>query len=216
MRDTSRLKVVIGLSSVLLCLMTLTTSMAAGLQAPQQVIADISDTIQKKLQDKAFSQDFVQVTQFINGVIEPHTDFDKIAPLVLGKHWNTASATDQSRFKKEFQTLLVRAYSRAFIEYSDWTIQYQPFELAAGASKVIVKTKVVQRSIQPVELSYRMFLSHGEWKVYDIVIDGVSLVTNYRSSFSEDIQRRGSLSAVIDNLAKRNAEALTAKGSEAL
>ena len=148
------------------------------------------------------------MTRFVNGVIVPHSDFNKIAPLVLGKHWNTASAEEQRRFKAEFQTLLVRAYSRAFVEYSDWTIQYLPLEMAADAEKVMVKTKVLQRSLQPVEVNYRMFLVDGAWKVYDIVIDGVSLVTNYRSSFAEEIQRRGSLVAVIDNLAQRNAAKL--------
>lgn len=211
MRHKTRQNSVIGFILVALCLMPIAKTLATDLHPPQQLIQDISETLKQKLQDHAFNQDFVQVTQFVNAVIEPHTDFDKIAPLVLGKHWNTASTPEQARFKKEFQTLLVRAYSRAFVEYSDWNLQYFPLELAKGTSKVIVKTRVLQRSIQPVEVSYRMFLSNGEWKVYDIVIDGVSLVSNYRSSFSEDIQRRGSLGAVIDNLARRNAEALTAK-----
>jgi phospholipid transport system substrate-binding protein len=211
MRKRSSKTVIIGIFSVLLCSMPVSETLAEVLQVPQRVIADISETLQKKLQDKAFTQDFAQVTRFVNDVIEPHTDFDKIAPLVLGKHWKVATQTEQARFKKEFQTLLVRAYSRAFVEYSDWTIQYLPLELTKGASKVTVKTKVLQRSIQPVEVNYRMFLANGEWKVYDIVIDGVSLVTNYRSSFGEDIQRKGSLTTVIDDLASRNIEALSAR-----
>ncbi len=211
MPKKSRHNIVIGILSVLLCLMLVSKALAEVLQVPQQVIAEVSETLQKKLQDKSFTQDFAQVNRFVNSVIGPHTDFDKIAPLVLGKRWNTATQSEQERFKKEFQILLVRAYSRAFIEYNDWTIRYQPLELAKDASKTIVKTKVMQRSIEPVEVSYRMFLSKGEWKVYDIVIDGVSLITNYRSSFNEEIQRKGSLSAVIDDLIKRNAEALSGK-----
>ena len=201
-----------GLVVTLLSLVLVTQAYPENLQRPQQVIQDVSETLQKRLQDKAFTQDFAQVTRFVNGAIEPHTDFDKIAPLVLGKHWNTAAPAERERFKAEFQTLLVRAYSRAFVEYNDWTIQYLPLDMASNASKVVVKTKVLQRSLQPVEVNYRMFLSKGDWKVFDIIIDGVSLVTNYRSSFSEDIQRRGSLAAVIDHLARRNAEALTGKG----
>jgi phospholipid transport system substrate-binding protein len=150
--------------SVLLCLAPIANTYAGDLQPPQQLIQDISETLQKKLQDKAFTKDFAKVTQFVNGVIEPHTDFDKIAPLVLGKHWKTATQTEQARFKKEFQTLLVRAYSRAFVEYTDWTISYMPLEMTKDSTKVIVKTKVLQRNIQPVEVNYRMFLSNGEWK----------------------------------------------------
>jgi phospholipid transport system substrate-binding protein len=184
---------------------------ADDLKPPQKVIADVSENLQKKLQDKTFNQNFAHVTQYVNSVIGPHTDFDKIAPLVLGKHWGVATPTEQERFKIEFQNLLVRAYARAFVEYNDWTIQYLPLDMANNSTKVVVKTKVLQRNIQPVEVYYRMFQNNGEWKVYDIVIDGVSLVTNYRSTFSEDIQRKGSLTAVIDSLAKRNAEALISK-----
>lgn len=203
--------IVFSVISVILGLAPTTKALATGLQPPQQLIQEISDTLQKQLQDKSFTKDFTKVTEFVNGVIEPHTDFDTIAPLVLGKHWKTATQSEQSRFKKEFQTLLVRAYARAFVEYNDWSIHYLPLDLAKDSAKALVKTKVLQRSIEPVEVSYRMFLHNGEWKVYDIIIDGVSLVTNYRSTFSEEVQRRGSLAAVIQNLALRNAEALNRK-----
>ena len=154
-----------------------------------------------------------KVTEYVNGVIDPHADFDKISVLVLGKLWKTATNEEQERFKHEFQTLLVRTYSRAFVEFNNWSIRFLPIEMESGATKIIVKTEVTQPSQQPVEVSYRMLLSKGEWKVYDIMIDGVSLVTNYRSTFSEQIKTKGSLSAVIDDLAKRNVEALAPKKS---
>lgn len=193
--------------------MPATKAMADNLQPPQQVIQNVSTQLQQKLRDKSFTKNFAQVAQYVHNVIDPHTDFDKIAPLVLGKYWKTATSGEQERFKHEFQTLIVRTYSRAFVEYNDWSIRYMPVEMADEATKVIVKTEVLQPGRQPVDVNYRMFLSKGEWKVYDIMIDGVSLVTNYRSSFSEEIQKKGSLSAVIDALAKRNVEALAAKGS---
>jgi phospholipid transport system substrate-binding protein len=146
-------------------------------------------------------------------VIYPHADFDVIAPLVLGKHWKTAAPTDRERFKKEFRTLLVRSYSRAFVEYNNWTLRFQPIVVVGNGKKVVVKSEVLQPGLKPVQVNYRMFQGKGGWKVYDIIIEGVSLVTNYRSSFSEDIQKKGSLSALIDSLAKRNAEALNGKGS---
>jgi phospholipid transport system substrate-binding protein len=77
-----------------------------------------------------------------------------------------------------------------------------------GATKVVVKTEVLQPGIQPIAVNYRMYLANGDWKAYDIMIEGVSLVTNYRTTFSDEIQTNGSLNAVIDGLAKRNAEAL--------
>jgi len=204
----------LSLIGILLSLMSAAKSMAEDLQPPQQVIQSVSTQLQQKLQDKAFTQNFAQVTQFVNGVISLHTDFDKIAPLVLGKNWKTATAEEKERFKREFQTLLVRTYSRAFIEYHDWTIRFLPIEMSNDAAKTIVKTEVLQPGQQPVGVNYRMLLINGAWKVYDIMIDGVSLVTNYRTTFNEEIQSKGSLSAVIDGLAKRNTEALSAKGSE--
>lgn len=202
-----------GLVLLLAGLLTAEQGFAEDLQQPQQIIQGISDRIQRQLQDKSFIKDFARVTQFVNEVIEPHTDFNRIAALVLGKHWKSATSDEKERFKAEFRNLLVRTYSRAFVEYTDWTIRYLPLNLAEGTTKLIVKTEVLQPGLNPVDINYRMILSQGKWKVYDIMIEGVSLVTNYRSSFSEEIQRKGSLSALIDSLAKRNSEALSAKGS---
>jgi phospholipid transport system substrate-binding protein len=214
MRNLTKHYAILGLFTILLGLMPETKGVAGNLQPPEQVIQSVSEQLQKKLQDKSFTKDFAQVTQFVNEVIDPHTDFDKIAPLALGKHWKTATTAEQERFKHEFQTLLVRTYSRAFVVYNNWSIRFLPLEMSNEATKAIVKTNVLRPGgQQPIDVDYRMFLSRGEWKVYDIMIDGVSLVTNYRSTFNDEIQSKGSLSAVIDGLAKRNAEALAAKDS---
>ena len=205
--------IVLGLFAILLGLMSLTEVIADELSPPQKVIQGVSSQIQEKMRDKSFTQNFAQVTKYVNGVIDPHADFDKISVLVLGKLWKTASNEEQERFKQEFQILLVRTYSRAFVEFNNWSIRFLPIQMESGATKIIVKTEVTQPSQQPVEVNYRMLQSKGEWKVYDIMIDGVSLVTNYRSTFSEQIKTKGSLSAVIDDLAKRNVEALAPKKS---
>ncbi|MGZ8172298.1 MULTISPECIES: MlaC/ttg2D family ABC transporter substrate-binding protein [Methylobacter] len=214
MRNRTKQYAIVGLFfALLLGLITTTKVIAEDLQPPQQIIQSVSTQLQQKLKDKSFTRNFAQVTQFVNGVISLHTDFDRIAPLVLGKHWKTATPGEQERFKHEFQTLIVRTYSRAFVEYNDWTMRFMPLEMSNEATKVVVKTEVLQPGLQPVDVNYRMLLTKGEWKVYDIMIDGVSLVTNYRSTFNDEIQTKGSLSAVIDNLVKRNAEALSAKDS---
>ena len=204
---------VFGIFAVLLGFMSVTEVIAGELLPPQQVIHNVSTQLQERLKDKSFTKNFAQVNQFVNGVIDPHTDFGKIAPLVLGKHWKTATTLERQRFTHEFQTLLVRIYSRAFVEYHDWSIRFIPVETTNTDTKVIVKTEVLQPAQNPIEVNYRMYLSNGEWKVYDIMIDGVSLVINYRSTFDNEIQNKGSLSAVIDALAKRNVEMLAAKKS---
>ncbi len=202
-----------GFFAVLMAFISVTQVMAADLLPPQQAIENASAKLQQKMQDKSFIKDFSKVNQFVNEAILPSTDFDKISSLVLGKLWKTATPEERERFKHEFQTLLVRTYSRAFIEFKDWSIRYLPIEMEPGATKVVVKTEVIQPSLQPVAVDYRMLLSDGQWKAYDIMIEGVSLVTNYRTTFSTEVQNKGSLSAVIDGLQKRNSEALLAKNS---
>jgi len=202
-----------GFFAVLMALSPITGLMAADLSPPQQAIELASTKLQEKMQDKSFIKDFTKVTRFVNEAILPSTDFDKISALVLGKLWKDATTDERERFKKEFQTLLVRTYSRAFVEFKDWSIRYLPIEMEADATKVIVKTEVLQPGLQPVAVNYRMLLSNGAWKAYDIMIEGVSLVTNYRTTFTSEVQSKGSLSAVIDGLAKRNSEALAAKNS---
>lgn len=201
------------LFAFLISLLSFNAANAGDLLAPQQPIQEASIKLQQRLQDKAFIQNFAQVTQFVDQLIYPHTDFDKISELVLGKLWNSASSNEQTRFKQEFKTLLVRTYSRAFVEFKDWSVRFLPLEMEPGANKVVVKTEVLQPGLQPISVNYRMIQAGGNWKAYDIMIEGVSLVTNYRSTFNNEVKTKGSLSAVIDNLAKRNAEALAAKNS---
>ncbi len=202
-----------GLLAVLIGLMSITKVAVADLSPPQQAIQVASETLQLRMQDKSFTKDFSKITQFVNEVIYPHTDFDRISALVLGKLWKTATADERERFKHEFQTLLIRTYSRAFVEFKDWSVRFLPLEMETDATKVIVKTEILQPGIQPIGINYRMLLSQGEWKAYDIMIEGVSLVTNYRSTFTSEVQTKGSLNAVIDGLVKRNAEALAAKSA---
>lgn len=211
MRNQTKLYAILGVLAVFLGFVPVSKGKTDNLQAPQQIIQSVSDELQTKLHDSSFTKDFAQVTRFVDGVIDRHTDFSRIAPLVLAQHWKTATPDQQERFKQEFKTLLVRVYSRAFIEYNNWTIKFLPFDMPAGTSKIVVKTQVLQPGQQPVAVDYRMFLSQGEWKVYDILFDGVSLVANYRSIFNDEIQTKGSLTVVISDLAKRNSEALAAK-----
>ncbi|WP_340121517.1 ABC transporter substrate-binding protein [Methylobacter svalbardensis] len=202
---------IVGLLVVLLGLMPVANVIAADLLPPQQAINVASMQLQERMQDKSFTTDFAKITEFVNKAIYPHTDFDRIAALVLGKLWKTATNDERERFKHEFQTLLVRTYSRAFVEFKDWSVRFLPLEMEGDATKVIVKTEVLQPGIQPIGVNYRMLLSKGEWKAYDIMIEGVSLVTNYRTTFTNEVQSKGSLNAVIASLAKRNAEALAVR-----
>lgn len=182
---------------------------ADDLLPPQLAIENASEQMKVKLQSDDFKNDFVQVTEYVEQVIYPHVDFHRISALVLGKHWKKADKIQKEKFKEEFQTLLIRTYARAFIEFNDWNVRYLPLNMEEGARKALVKTEVLQSGKQPIAVNYRMALSSGDWKAYDIIIEGVSLVTNYRTSFKNEVKRTGSLDSVIAKLSERNKEALS-------
>ena len=190
-------------------LLPVAKAVAVDLLAPQIAIETASNKLKERLQDESFTKDFAQINLFVDEVINPHVDFNRISALVLGKLWKKATREEKLRFKKEFQTLLVRTYSRAFVEFKDWSVRFLPYKLKEGDKKVIVKTQILQPGIQPLAVNYRMVLTKGEWKVYDIMIEGVSLVTNYRTSIKNEVKKFGSLSAVIDELARKNSAALS-------
>lgn len=188
-------------------------ALAVELIEPQKVIEDASSQLKLRMQDPAFTKDFRKITEFVNSVIYPRADFDLISSLVLGKLWKEASVAEKDAFKKEFQTLLIRTYSRAFVEFKEWSVRFLPINAEEDPRKIMVKTEILQPSLQPIAVNYRMLLNKGEWKVYDILIEGVSLVSNYRTSFKNEVERTGSLQEVINQLAKRNIEALSANHS---
>ncbi|QWF72573.1 ABC transporter substrate-binding protein [Methylomonas paludis] len=181
---------------------------APDLIDPQVTIEDASNRLKQRLQDPGFVKDFQKINEFVNQVIYPHVDFDLISSLVLGKMWKDATPNQKDSFKKEFQVLLIRTYSRALFELKDWSVRFLPINKEEDERKVMVKTEILQPGLQPISINYRMLHINDDWKVYDIIIEGVSLVTNYRTGFKNDMERSGSLQEVINQLAKKNTEAL--------
>jgi phospholipid transport system substrate-binding protein len=191
-------------------LVVATNATADNFLEPQKVIEEASSELKARMQDPGFTKDFRKITEFVNSVIYPRADFDLISSLVLGKLWKDATDAQKAEFKREFQTLLIRTYSRAFVEFKEWSVRYLPINPGDDERKVMVKTEILQPGLQPIAVNYRMLHKNGAWKVYDILIEGVSLVTNYRTTFKNEVERTGSLQEVINQLAKRNSEALSA------
>jgi phospholipid transport system substrate-binding protein len=179
-----------------------------ALLPPQIVIQHTSEELQKNLQKPEYKKDFIKATHLVDKILETHVDFDRVSILILGKYWKTATPEQQLRFKKEFRTLLVRTYTTAFTEYANWNIRYLPLTLAEGESKAVVRTEILQSGAQPVAVNYRMVNINNDWKVYDVLIGGISLVQNYRTSFTNEVSRTGSLDQLIAQLAERNNSAL--------
>lgn len=128
-------------------------------------------------------------------------DFDRMSRLVLGSRWNEASKEQQERFIAEFRSLLIRTYSSAIAQYRDQTIEYKPLRADSNAKDVKVMTKIIQPGGPAIALDYSLWKIDDAWKVYDVSIDGLSLVTTYRGQFAEAIKQSG-----IDGLTQRLSE----------
>jgi len=139
--------------------------------------------------------------------ILPNFDFDRVCRMVLGKNWKSATPEQQATFQKEFRSLLLRTYASALGKYKDQVIEYKPMRSEPDAKNVSVKTQILQSGGQPVAVDYSLVKGTAGWKVYDIVIENVSLVTNYRSQFSNEIRQNG-----LDSLNKKLADKNTAAG----
>ena len=135
--------------------------------------------------------------------ILPNFDFEKVARLVLGRAWRTASDEQKKEFIVEFRTLLLKTYAVALSKYKDQKIEFKPTRMSDADEIVIVKSEIIQGGAQPIRVNYALSKSTGKWLVFDIVIEGVSLVTNYRSQFSSEIKRNG-MDALIKKLSKKN------------
>lgn len=190
-------------------LLPISHAFSATLSAPQLPIDDSYTKLKERLKDKAFSEDFHQIAAFVEKVVDPYIDFNRVSALVLGKLWKKATNDEKLRFKKEFRILLMRTYSRAFFEFKDWSVEFIPLNLKEGAKKTIVKTKILQPGKPDLGVNYRMVFTKGQWKSYDIMIEGVSLVTNYRTSIKNQYKKTRSLNAIIEQLAKKNNAALS-------
>lgn len=138
-------------------------------------------------------------------VVLPHFDFERMSQRVLGKHWRTASAEQRERFIGEFRTLLVRTYATAVADYRDAELSFAPArELASETYRV--RSNVDRGGGAPaLQVDYDVYHKGDAWKVFDVAINGVSLVVSYRSGFNSDITRLG-MDGLIDQLAQHNAQ----------
>jgi phospholipid transport system substrate-binding protein len=157
-----------------------------------------------------------KILDLVEAKILPHFNFNRMTRLAMGKNWSKAAPDQQQELVKEFRTLLVRTYSNALSNYSDATIKVEPLKNKGGETDTTVKTKVIQDSGQePVPIDYSMEKTSDGWKVYDVTVAGVSLVTNYRSTFNNQV-REGGVEKLIKTLADKNRSLIASDKKAAL
>jgi len=190
----------------------LISSVQATVQTAGEVVMNTADEVLARVtsEREAIDADPGRIYSLVNDVVIPHFDFVSMSKWVLGKKsWRGASESQREQFIAEFRTLLVRTYAKALLEYAHQEIEYLPEESNPNSNLVVIKTKIQQSGTSAVPIDYRMHLSGGEWKVVDIVVDGVSLILTYRGSFASEIRKNG-LDALIGKLSQRNDEMVNA------
>ncbi len=178
----------------------------ATIQTAEEVVMSTADAVLERLiaEREALDADPGKIYNLVNEVVIPHFDFISMSKWVLGKkNWRGASEGQREEFIGEFRTLLVRTYAKALLEYSEQAIEYLPTEENPNSNLIVVKTRINQAGSDAVPIDYRMHVSGGEWKVVDLVVDGVSLVSTYRGSFASEIKKNG-LDSLISKLSHKN------------
>lgn len=186
--------------------LALTLPVYAADSPPDQIARDATDKIIEllKANKDAYSKDHKKLYAMVDEHVLQHFDFRAMSRTVLGRHWRSASEDQRTRFTSEFRDLLVRTYATALLKYNNEQIVYLPFRMSPGDRTATVRSEVRRTDGgPPIAINYSFYQTDRGWKVYDVTIEGASLVTTYQSTYAERVQREG-LDALIASLAQDN------------
>jgi len=205
------------MKNVLYFLLALLPALAQGQTvAPDVLVKTITDEVTAVIKkDKDIqSGDTRKAADLIESKIVPHFNFTRMARLAMGRNWRSATPEQQKELASEFKTLLVRTYSTALTNYRDQQIDYKPLRAKPDDNEVTVKSDVKQSgSSQPVSIDYEMEKTDKGWKIYDVKVGGVSLVTTYRDTFASEVREHG-VDGLIKSLAAKNREPQSSKAGK--
>lgn len=195
-------------AAVMLAFNSATVAADDAMPVPQALVKQATDDMLKALKDNEAELETNpdKIYELVEAILMPHLDFEKMSKLALGKNWRNANDEQRVRFIEEFRLLLVRTYSTAMLEYTDEEIRFLPFRDDLSRKRVTIPMEVIQPGGPSIPMALSLYQNKEDaWKVYDVKIDGISLVTNYRSSFANEI-RSGGMDKLIESLAERNAK----------
>lgn len=138
----------------------------------------------------------------VDELLVPHLDFETMTRLAVGKFWRRADGDQQVTLVEEFKALLLNTYTGALTEYSGETINFEPFRPEEREDRAVVRSTFSQSGGSDVPVIYKL-REKGGWTIYDIEVNGISLVTNYRTAFSNEIEN-GGIDGLIATLKERN------------
>jgi phospholipid transport system substrate-binding protein len=185
-------------------LLALVAAGAMAQEAPDALVKRVSQEVLTiiKSDPKVQAGDQARIREVVETKLLPYFDFERITALAMGRNWRQATPEQQKQLVEQFRQLLVRTYSGALTQYRDQTMDYKPLRADPNATDVTVRTEVVRQGQAPVPIDYSMAKGSG-WKVYDVIVGGVSLVTNYRDEFNEQI-KSGGVDGLIKTLQAKN------------
>ncbi len=178
----------------------------AALPNPQDMVRATADKVLAALTERKAELDADPrlIYPLVEATVLPHFDFREMSKSALGRHWRSASEAQREAVTREFRELLVRTYATALLGYTGQSIEYLPVQYRPGDTRVMIPTRIASSGAPPIPINYRLKLDGSDkWLVYDVVIDGVSLVTTYRSQFSSQVSR-GGVDGLISSLEKKN------------
>ena len=189
------------LAAVLLAMVFAAPAFAAGEQTPQQVVQTIADQLGNAIQghQAELRKNPEQMIKVIDGIVLPHFDMDYASLLVLGRHAREATPAQRVAFAKAFYDALTRRYAEGLVAYTRGSVKVLPASGPLDQRRTIVRTQVLLASGKNLSVDYAFRkTASGEWKAYDVIIEGISYITNYRNQVDAEIQKEG-----IDGLIKR-------------
>lgn len=145
-----------------------------------------------------------KILALVDAKVLPNFDFERMTRLAVGRGWRSATPDQKKTLVTEFRTLLVRTYTNAFTRFQDQTVEVKPVNMIAGADEVTVKTLIAKPGTQSIAVDYEMEKTADGWKAFDLTVEGASLVTTYRGTFTDQIQQSG-IDGLIKMLVDKNA-----------
>jgi phospholipid transport system substrate-binding protein len=199
------------LSLALVAFLAGTAGIAVADIAPDVLARNTTEEVLEILRtNKDIRSDPKKVTELVEAKILPNFDFTKMTRLAVGKGWRQASPEQRETLVTEFKNLLVRTYGTSLTQYKNETVEFKPVKIEPTATDVTVKSQINRAGGgQPVAVDYSMEKTTNGWKVYDVTIEAVSLVTTYRGSFADEVQRSG-IDGLIASLQQKNRDATSA------
>lgn len=194
---------ILALSLCLPAMAQAATPGAAAMPPPDQVVEQTAQAILTQVNNNhvEFARDPEKLYAMVGKVLLPHFDFDYASRLVLGLHWRSATPVQRKAFEDAFYRFLVNSYANGLLHgnYSARNLKVDPWRGSASDTRAMVRTQVLRPNAPPVQVDYAMVRTPQGWKAFDVSIEGVSYVLNYRNQFAPEIEQKG-LDALIARL----------------